>query len=95
MASPDLQSVIQVFSGAWSPCPLCSETGGAGYGPVSDEADVATRVNHLLSEHDCELLHVGQQTQDGADGPWQLTTAVLGVPTQVVWLRSRHASGHR
>jgi hypothetical protein len=77
--SDDVGQIVQVFSSVMTGCPICRETEGPGDGAAFDESYLETRVNHLLAEHDGQLLHVGQQSDTDADGnPWQMTVAVVG-----------------
>ena len=80
MSATEVQQVVQVFSSVMEFCPLCRESGAEGDKAPYDEGYLAARVNHLLAEHGCVLLHVGTQTDtDGNGDPWQMTTAVVGV----------------
>lgn len=72
----EVGQVVQVFSSIMTPCPFCS-----GDASKYDDTYVASRINHLLDEHSGVLLHVGQQTDTDGDGkPWQMTTAIVGIP---------------
>jgi hypothetical protein len=43
-----------------------------------DSEGLAGSINHYISEHGYELMHVGQQTDHDQQGnPWQSTVAVL------------------
>lgn len=55
----------------------CVECGGVAVG----QDRFAAGVNHSLDEHGYVLLHVGQETDQDAEGRWiRSTVAVLGMP---------------
>lgn len=39
----------------------------------------AELINHYITEHGYELLHVGSETSHGDGGLWHSTVAVLGI----------------
>ena len=43
----------------------------------NDDGDLSDSINHYISEHGYELLHVGTQTSRGDEGLWHHTVAVL------------------
>lgn len=81
MSTAEVGQIIQVFSSTMSGCPLCHER-HPNDAKRYDDGYLEERVNHLLADHGCLLLHVGQQSDTDGDGnPWQITTAVVGVPS--------------
>ncbi len=73
----NISRIHSVRTGTAEPCPLCSQ----GFWTGDDSGKwLDQQTNHMLEAHGCRLLHVGQETSEGADGLWQLTVAVLGVP---------------
>ena len=66
----DIQQVVQLSSSSIGvPCKHC--------GPIRSNG-FASEIDHYIQKHGYRLLHVGQQTEEGTDGPWQTTVAVLG-----------------
>jgi hypothetical protein len=72
----DIEQVFEVASDYSDSCPICREP--IGIPGAAPDATVAMRANHLLAEHDCTLLHVGQRTVDHGEGPEQATVYVFG-----------------
>jgi hypothetical protein len=74
MAVSDAKAVITLKTTETSSCRFfCGQKNATG--------DFATSINHYLTAHGCELLHVGGDTSHDYDGkPWQGTIAVLGSP---------------
>jgi hypothetical protein len=68
------ERVVQISSAIGERCKHCAQQIGTDR--------FAESINHYIQEHNYRLLHVGQQTEDGSDGPWQTTVAVLGVLDQ-------------
>jgi hypothetical protein len=68
-------AVYELRSDVWESCPICH----VSVGSLTFDNDTPARVNHAQEEHDAKLLHVGQQTVNGADGPWQATVYVMEV----------------
>lgn len=56
-------------------CPLCDFN--PPYGPLSTAA-FAPMATHIMEEHGLPCLHVGQETEQGSDGPVHATVAVFG-----------------
>jgi hypothetical protein len=69
-----VKQVIQVFSSVMSGCPLCEGERHSNDAESYDDGYLEARVNHLLAERGCVVLHVGQQSDTDSDGnPWQMT----------------------
>jgi hypothetical protein len=64
--------VYEIRSDVSEACPLCNQWIG------ERSASTSERANHLIQEHGCQLLHVGQETDVGSEGPYQVTVYVLG-----------------
>ena len=77
MGSPQ---IIVIDSQSWSACAVCGES----VGRASDHDvmhDFEQRVNHLLSEHNATLQHVGQHTGKSSEGDvFHHVVAVLELP---------------
>jgi hypothetical protein len=70
----DIKDVVTVTSSILGePCKHCGPFGAEGF---------AALITHYIQEHGYRLIHVGQQTEEGSDGPWQATVAVLGRPPE-------------
>jgi hypothetical protein len=73
--APDIKHVVHISTGIVAGCKHCRT-------PIGGGDQFAESVNHYIQEHQYRLLHVGQQTEDGSEGPWQTTVAVLGAPSE-------------
>jgi len=74
-AIDQMQHVVHISTGISTGCKHCRT-------PIGGDR-FAEAINHYIQEHRYRLLHVGQQTEDGSEGPYQTTVAVLGVPLAV------------
>jgi hypothetical protein len=68
--APEVQHVVHISSGIGRACEHCHTSVGLDR--------FAESINHYIEEHSYRLLHVGQQTEDGSEGLYQTTVAVLG-----------------
>jgi hypothetical protein len=67
---PEVQHVVHTSTGIGKACEHCHTSVGL--------ERFAESINHYIQEHGYWLLHVGQQTEDGTEGPSQITVAILG-----------------
>lgn len=76
MKISDAKAVITVSTTVEMGCPFfCSGQ------RIGGSMEFDNSVEHLISRHDCTLLHVGSETShDLNGGPWHSTVAVLGSP---------------
>jgi acyl-ACP thioesterase len=78
--SNDVGQIVVIDSQSWTPCAVCGES-VASMSSSDEMHNFEERVNHLLSEHDASLQHVGQHTGRSHDGDlFQHVVAVLGLP---------------
>lgn len=66
----DVQQVVHISTSIGTGCKHCGESIGL--------EQFAQSINHYIQAHGYKLLHVGQETEHGSEGPWQSTVAVLG-----------------
>lgn len=85
----DTQHVVHVSSAIIGErCKRCAN-------PIEGDGSFVALINHYITQHGYKLLHVGQQTEEGTDGPWQTTVAVLGQTAQVTEASLRFATARR
>ena len=68
----DYAEIVTVKSDSETYCKLCSIAS-------FHKSDFEGALNHLLTNHGYRIIHVGQETDRGLDGPIHRTIAVLGL----------------
>ena len=76
----DVREIVHLLNYKSGPCHICRTEFAARH---HEDEQLEVQVNHYLGHEGCRLLHVGQQTERNEDGgEWQITVAVIGLPTR-------------
>lgn len=65
-----MKQIVKISTDYLKTCPYCSsvDVGGLAF---------EQGINHMLSEHNCQIEHIGTETIGGDFGPLHTTIAIL------------------
>ena len=80
-SAADIRHVVHIATNVSTGCEHCVHSiGGERF---------AESVHHYVEAHGYRLLHIGQETENGPEGAWHSTVAVLGTTLRADELPTR------